>query len=402
MPTDVIDYSNTVFYKIYCKDPAVKDVYVGHTTNFVQRKYQHKRTCIKENDVNHHCKVYKFIRENGGWDNWKMVMIGYKDCYDHYEARKTEQKYFETLKATLNSIEPLPKPKPRPTKQSQKVAKKFFCEKCLYRCYKQSDFNKHLLTAKHNILQKPPQIATKFSCDCGKTYKHHSSLWKHKKTCSQINNSTIILQDREPNENATILGLIAQNKELMDLLQEQNKVIKELVPKVGNNNNNNTTNNNNFNLQVFLNEDCKDAINFSDFIKQIQVSFEDIENQAECGYVKGISKLFIENLQELGTYKRPIHCTDKKRKTLYIKENDEWDKEGSQDTLKNGIQEITRSTMRTLIKEKVNRAEEFADMESDFSKQCLVIQRNLIPTAPREKSFSKVMENITKNSGIIE
>ena len=104
----------------------------------------------------------------------------------------------------------------------------------------------------------------------------------------------------------------------------------------------------------------------------------------------------------MGTNKRPIHCTDKKRKTLYIKENDEWDKEGSQDTLRKGIQEITRSTMRTLIKEKENQAEEFADMESDFSKKCLVIQRNLIPTAPRETAFSKVMENITKNSGIIE
>jgi len=213
-----------------------------------------------------------------------------------------------------------------------------------------------------------------------------------------------------------MIEIITQNKELMNLLiaknnqtdeliqqnREMQKTMLEMVPKIGNNNTTNNTNNNQFNLQVFLNEDCKDAINFSDFIKQIQVSFEDIENQAECGYVKGISKLFIESLKGLGKYKRPIHCTDKKRKTLYIKENDEWDKEGSQDTLKNGIQEVTRSTMKTLIKEKVNRAEEFADMESDFSKQCLIIQRNLIPTAPRETAFSKVMENITKNSGIIE
>jgi len=196
-------------------------------------------------------------------------------------------------------------------------------------------------------------------------------------------------------------ALVLQNEQLMKQNTELTNTIKEIVPRIGNNTTTNNTNNQ-FNLQVFLNEDCKDAINFSDFIKQIQVSFEDIENQAECGYVKGISKLFIENLKELGTNKRPIHCTDKKRKTLYIKENDEWDKEGSQDTLKNGIQEITRSTMRTLIKEKENRAEEFADMESDFSKQCLVIQRNLIPTAPRETAFIKVMENITKNSGIIE
>ena len=199
----------------------------------------------------------------------------------------------------------------------------------------------------------------------------------------------------ETEEKPSLMEIITQNKEMQ-------KTMLEMVPKIGNNNTTNTTNNNQFNLQVFLNEDCKDAINFSDFIKQIQVSFEDIENQAECGYVKGISKLFIENLKELGTHKRPIHCTDKKRKTLYIKENDEWDKEGSQDTLLKGIQEVTRRTMKTLIDEKVIQAEEFADMESDFSKKCLVIQRNLIPTAPRETAFSKVMENITKNSGIIE
>jgi len=444
MPQDVIDYSNTVFYKIYCKDPAVKDLYVGHTTNFVQRKYHHKRTCIKENDANHHLKVYKFIRENGGWDNWKMDIIGYKDCYDHYEARKTEQKYFETLKATLNSIEPLPKPKPRPQmsketikhkcdvnrqqmnemteQKEQENASVFICVKCSFKCSKKSNYNKHLLTAKHKMLEnagnKKSKNAELFKCVCGKEYKHNQSYYRHKKKCIH-NNTDCDSATTTTNDNSTILNIITQNKELMNLLviqnqehkeetkelmkqnQEMQKTIQELVPKIGNNNT--TTNNNNqFNLQVFLNEDCKDAINFSDFIKQIQVSFEDIENQAECGYVKGISKLFIDNLKELGTNKRPIHCTDKKRKTLYIKENDEWDKEGSQDTLKNGIQEITRSTMRTLIKEKVNRAEEFADMESDFSKQCLVIQRNLIPTAPRETAFSKVMENITKNSGIIE
>jgi len=272
------------------------------------------------------------------------------------------------------------------------------------------DYNRHLMTAKH-LFQHNQQEKTQknpdnchLTCECGKKYKERSGLWRHKKKCVQTNTLTIIEEkEREPTDNSIILGLISQNKELMEMLQEQNKIIQDIVPKIGNNNNNNnTTNNNQFNLQVFLNEDCKDAINFSDFIKQIQVSFEDIENQAECGYVKGISKLFIENLKELGTHKRPIHCTDKKRKTLYIKENDEWDKEGSQDILLKGIQEVTRSTMKTLINEKVIQAEEFADMESDFSKKCLVIQRNLIPTPPRETAFSKVMENITKNSGIIE
>ena len=295
-----------------------------------------------------------------------------------------------------------------------KNADNYICKNCNFECFKKSNYDKHLLTAKHkrltNTNNKIPKNAQTYSCECGKVYLHNSSLYKHKRTCTIISNTIVVKEN--PEEKPSMMEILSQNKELMNLLVVQNQehreetsklhnTIKEMIPKIGNNNNN-TTNNNQFNLQVFLNEDCKDAINFSDFIKQIQVSFEDIENQAESGYVKGISKLFIENLKELGTNKRPIHCTDKKRKTLYIKENDEWDKEGSQDTLKNGIQEITRSTMRTLIKEKENQAEEFADMESDFSKKCLVIQRNLIPTAPRETAFSKVMENITKNSGIIE
>ena len=132
MPIDVIDYSNTVFYKIYCKDTTIKDLYVGHTTNFVQRKYAHKRSCIKETNANHHLKVYKCIREHGGWDNWKMDIIGFQDCCDHYEARKKEQNYFETLHATLNSIEPLPKPKIKPTSiPKEKQEKTSFLLRCL-------------------------------------------------------------------------------------------------------------------------------------------------------------------------------------------------------------------------------------------------------------------------------
>jgi len=302
----------------------------------------------------------------------------------------------------------------------------FICDSCNFKCSNNCDYIRHLSTAKHkrltnantNANTKTTKNDKSFYCNCGNSYKHRSSLSKHKRTCSLIQNSIVTVEN--PEEKPSMMDFITQNKEIMDLLVAQNKeivmqnkeqavlikeqadTIRELIPKIGNNNTTTNNNNNQFNLQVFLNEDCKDALNFSDFIKQIQVSFEDIENQAECGYVKGISKLFIENLKELGTNKRPIHCTDKKRKTLYIKENDEWDKEGSQDILLKGIQEVTRSTMRTLINEKVIQAEEFADMESDFSKKCLIIQRNLIPTPPRETAFSKVMENITKNSGIME
>ena len=247
------------------------------------------------------------------------------------------------------------------TQKEVKGAKYFYCETCNYKCCSNYNYNRHKLTAKHQMLtnavknaDKNEKKKTAYLCNCGRSYKHRQSFHRHKPNCKEgVKNDepkNEIIQTT--NKDQLILDLLAQNKELISILNDT-------VPKIGNNNTTNTTNNNNqFNLQVFLNEDCKDAINFSDFIKQIQVSFEDIENQAECGYVKGISKLFIENLKGLGTHKRPIHCTDKKRKTLYIKENDEWDKEGSQDILLKGIQEVTRSTMKTLINEKVIQAEE--------------------------------------------
>ena len=222
-----------------------------------------------------------------------------------------------------------------PKKIPKKIEKYFICDKCNYKCFNKKDFNKHLMTAKHkkkteelngtDFVLKNPQ---KYQCKCGKQYKVKSGLWKHKQKCSTNNNNNNSITTQENLENKpSLMDIITQNKEIMDALvlqneqlmkqnQEMQKTIQEIVPKIGNNNNN--TINNHFNIQNFLNEDCKDAINFSEFIENIKISFEDLEHQADVGYVNGVSKLFIENLRDLGTHKRPIHCTDKKRKTLYI------------------------------------------------------------------------------------
>ena len=151
-------------------------------------------------------------------------------------------------------------------------------------------------------------------------------------------------------------------------------------------------------MNVFLSEDCKDAINFSDFIKSIQISVEDLENQSQLGYVNGITKVFLDNIRKLSINKRPVHCTDKKRNTLYVKEDDEWSKEGSHDILKKGIQEITSKTHGTLIQMKRDNAEEYADGDSDFSNKCINIQRNLTPSYPRETSIGKIVGNISDNT----
>jgi hypothetical protein len=295
-----------------------------------------------------------------------------------------------------------------------KNGKIYECIICDFKTIYNSNYDKHLMTAKHkrltNTNKKTIKNGAAYNCECGKTYKHQSSLCKHKQKC-RSNNIFIVTQEN-PEEKTSLMDIISQNKEIMDALvlqneqlmkqnQEMQKTIQEIVPKIGNNNNNNTINNH-FNIQNFLNEDCKDAINFSEFIENIKVSFEDLEHQAEVGYINGVSKLFIENLQELGTHKRPIHCTDKKRKTLYIKENNEWDKEGSQDTLKKGIREVSRKGFQCLMKEKQENQEEYKDIESDFTQKCLSIHRNILPSVPQETTINKVIEKISQNSGINE
>ena len=303
------------------------------------------------------------------------------------------------------------------TKKCLKMREKYVCIDCSFKCSKESNFNKHLLTAKHKMItndnNKMPKNAVVFTCECGKIYKFASGLSRHKKICDVIKKGepieNQIIETEDIDYKTMFLKSMEQNNELMNIITSQAEkseemmvVMKDIIPKIGNNNTTNNNNNNQFNLQVFLNEDCKDAINFSDFIKQIQVSFEDLENQAESGYVKGISKLFIENLKELGTHKRPIHCTDKKRKTLYIKENDEWDKEGSQNTLKKGIQDVSKKTMSCLSQEKEENIEEYDDIESDFSQKYISIRRSLLPGFPQETTINKVIEKISQNSGINE
>ena len=194
------DYSNTIIYKITCKDKAVTDLYVGHTINFVERKTAHRRSCVKNN-----CKVYKVIRENGGWSNWIMEIIAFYNCKDLTEARIKEQEHFVSSNANLNSIEPFPSKilnKDVVSKKaskavnceqiteavteavtSKKHTKGFTCDKCEYTCKKASDFKKHTASIKHkggNTIN----IAEDIKCIvCNKKYSTKSGLWKHNKNC---------------------------------------------------------------------------------------------------------------------------------------------------------------------------------------------------------------------------
>ena len=184
----------------------------------------------------------------------------------------------------------------KPNYFTPKPAPKISCEICNFKCSKQSDFERHLLTNKHKNLIKPndltPKNAKQYSCKCGKIYKHMSTLCSHKKKC--------INKEETPNVITTelILELIKNNKEMKNIILEQNNTINNLVQN-GTNSNNTTTNNttnNAFNLNFFLNETCKDAMNITDFVSSIKLNLEDLENTGKQGYIKGISDIIIKKL----------------------------------------------------------------------------------------------------------
>ncbi len=216
-------------------------------------------------------------------------------------------------------------------KKSEKNPKKYFCEKCNYNTCDLKDYNKHLNTRKHKgkFLEI---IGNKYICICGKKYMSSSGLWKHKNKCSEkIYDDIICPNVKSENDNIInsdlIIKILQQNTEFKDIIIEQNKTIIELSKNSQITNSNINSNNKSFNLQLFLNETCKNAMNIMDFANSIQLKLTDLESIGELGYVDGISKIIIDNLKLLDITERPVHCSDFKRDVLYVKDADKWEKE---------------------------------------------------------------------------
>jgi hypothetical protein len=285
----------------------------------------------------------------------------------------------------------------------------FYCLKCDFKCDKKGDWNRHVLTKKHKteyVVKNVKPIIKKtkqFACYCGEILNSRTTLWRHKNNCKQPKNIDTF-ENTEHNEKISgelIIKLLSQNNDLHQMLIEQNKQIFELTKevKVVNNTTNNTTNNNNFNLQVFLNDTCKDAVNLVDFVESLQVQLNDLEETARLGYSEGVSRIFINGLNELDVNKRPIHCSDAKRETLYIKDQDEWTKDDTNKTkLSKAIKTVGRKNIQQIF-EWQKKNPEYKDPESKQNDKYLNLIYNTMSgstTEEQEKNMTKIIKNIAK------
>jgi hypothetical protein len=296
------------------------------------------------------------------------------------------------------------------TNSCPKVAPRFCCEKCDYNTDKKSSYDKHLITTKHIKLTNVNDLSNfschkvatdikEFICDnCNKHFKSRVGLWKHKKNCNLVELTSNAIH-HEPTDKDLIMLLIKENSELKNL------VIKVLENGTMNNSHNTTTTHTNshnkaFNLNFFLNETCKNAMNITDFVDSIKLQLSDLMDVGELGYVEGISKIIVKNLNNLDETIRPVHCTDKKRETMYIKDEGEWNKEDEKKTkLKKAVTKVADKNIRLLpaFREKYPEYKNSSSKTSDkYDKMVLEVM-----TCDDDKN-EKIITNISKVTTIKE
>ena len=279
-----------------------------------------------------------------------------------------------------------------PSSQNQLVEiPKYYCENCDYGTSKKCNYDSHLLSVKHNksIIDKSAHHCKL----CSKTYKDNSGLWRHNKKMHPKK------EDPNISDKEIIKLLIKENSEFKNMILE---VVKTIQPTNNNNivnNNNNTTTNNNFNLQIYLNETCKDALNLSDFVSSLKVQLKDLEETAKIGYTEGVSRIFINGLNELDVNMRPIHCSDAKRETLYIKNNDEWTKEDpDKSNITKAIKRVSNKNIQQIF-EWQKKYPDYKDPESKHNDKYLEMLSGAMGGSTddeQSKNLDKIIRNIAK------
>lgn len=294
-------------------------------------------------------------------------------------------------------------------KTAEKNIKKFICEKCDFTCCRLSEWNIHILRPKHinRAFGTKKNLQTiKINCVCcDRNFVTQSGLWKHRKVCKKHNNDNIYSQDvncdaNTINNNDVILNLLKQNQEFKDLIIDQNKQLvlqnkqllelaKEQKIIV------NTTTNNKFNMNFFLNEQCKDAINIMDFINSLQMNINDLDIIGKIGYSEGISKIFIRGLKELDIFKRPIHCCDLKREIIYVKDQNLWEKENEEkEKLKMVIKHIADKNIKQ-IPDWIKKNPEYNDYDTKKHLEYIKILGESM-NCYTDANDNKIIKNVSK------
>jgi len=320
-------------------------------------------------------------------------------------------------------------------------AKKFACEKCAFECSKLCDYNRHLATAKHKRLinanivsaMQQPEI---YKCICGNEYKHAPSLCKHKKTCAYNSTppleNTVIYTQEQPTHIATepasdklfvlvkdlMLQLAIKDKQHEELithmvtkdkqLAELQNTMKEMIPHLGNNNTSNINSNNNttFNVQLYLENECKDALSIQEFVKRIEISMDHLRTIAKDGYVDSVSNILIKALNNMSITERPLHCTDLKRETVYIKNNETWNKSTADEPLMNGLINTIENKHYAVVKHYVQTTPAARELDTPeynfYAKACVHALGNYEDHDKlNKKIYKKVLPEIKLDKSVI-
>jgi hypothetical protein len=427
MPKIKIDYGNMIFYKVYCLNPSVNKIFVGHTTNMVQRKH-----VLKKQTELRYSEIFDVINKNGGWKCWRIKEIEkYNDCKTHADALMREKYHYDILEnLILSGHHEVKKIKKEDEHlDTNKVNNNYKCEYCEYECEQKKHFQQHISTRKHheivtfiemmnehkekvienvkcsseklentsventsventsveNTSQVTESEKKEYKCiACGNIYKNMSGLCKHRHICKkkllqkiqekeavsktiheeECENDVVVesYAAAEPTELVTsailekekdeiIIQLLKDNESMKTFMKEQNNMLKEMMRQINTNGSTITTTNNikqKFNINIFLNEQCKDAINMGDFIKSLKITFHDLEITRDKSLEESVSTIMLRGLKELDVYKRPIHCTDQKRDVMYIKDEEKWEKDDGNVKLKESIETLSKKQMYTL------------------------------------------------------
>ncbi len=310
------------------------------------------------------------------------------------------------------------------TIQSPKVAKNYLCKNCDYVTSKKYDFNKHLTTTKHinttNTTKYNTNVAqpANYVCNCGKTYSHRASLFNHKKKCDYfeiINNETttknnymMSTDDDTPSENmivpkyehdinqltCLVIEVVKNNSEFQKQMLDMCKNLQANV-NMNNCNNNNTTNN--FNLQVFLNEYCKDAMNISEFVDSFDLQISDLENVGRVGYIEGMSNIIINKIKDMDVNKRPIHCSDLKREVIYIKDDDVWEREDANNSKFRKVIKKVAGKNIGMLTDWQDKYPECLDIDSEYNDIYMRLMQAAMGPNDTEGSEVKIMKKVLKH-----